>query len=199
MIAYRNIAAWLFVGSSVLAPAHAGPVGSFQGHTYEEVTVPAGLSWANANTAAQSMGGQLVVVETQAENEFLISFFDVFSAGNPANFVDSFPCCGQLVYGPWIGLRLVGVNGSDKNNYQWVDGAAFSQYFDGFAAFEPNNNGPGAGVHFLSIFDGASRGWGDEQGTPVRSFIIERVPEPSSILLLAIALGVLVAGRRQWN
>lgn len=185
-------AAALALGTS---PAFAVPV-VFNGHSYEEITAAGPISWTNARAAAVAAGGDLVVIETAAEDAFLISAFDVFNPANPANTTILNP---PIVFGPWIGLHHVPENGPGNNvaAYRWVDGTSVS--YNGFFAGEPSGDAIGAGVQYLFNdfdFNPARQGWNDQRDAPdfVRSYIIERaVPEPASLVLFGLGIAALGA------
>src|SRR5688572_20409484 len=72
-----------FTLSSLLAlPVRAAPMlWSDNGHFYQAVAAPAGINWADASAAAQSMShegnpGQLATLTSAAENAFVFALVD---------------------------------------------------------------------------------------------------------------------------
>ena len=66
---------------SIVGLCKATPVQwSGNGHYYEAISVPEGISWTNAKTAAELADGYLASITSEAENEF------VFGLINDAKF-----------------------------------------------------------------------------------------------------------------
>ena len=64
------------ISHSLAATAKATPVEWLvseggNGHFYEAIAVPGGISWTNASQAANLKGGYLVTITSQAENDFV--------------------------------------------------------------------------------------------------------------------------------
>jgi hypothetical protein len=87
---------------------------TFQGHTYDLISRQ---SWQSAEAEAVSLGGHLVAINDQAENDFVRDF------GRPY---------GQT-YGFWIGLNDAALEG----NFVWADGSTSS--YRNRSPGEPNN------------------------------------------------------------
>jgi hypothetical protein len=82
-------------------------------------------TWTDSEAQAMAMGGQLVTINSAAENAFV---YDTFSAGGTRNL--------------WIGLydpTQDSEGGSHASNFVWVDGEPVT-YTD-WANGEPNNDG----------------------------------------------------------
>jgi len=129
----------LLLGSFITAfaaNAHAAPiqwtVGSGgNGHWYNVVSVPAGMSWTNANAAATASGGYLATVTSSAENDFIYNNL----VNNPLYWSQE-PNGSDL--GPWLGGYQTSDNGSQAGlNWVWVTGEPWS--FTNWHSGEPNN------------------------------------------------------------
>ena len=108
------------------------------------------LTWEEANLIAAQLGGHLVVIESQAENDFLTASIP-FEAGILDNQY-------------WIGLRYSPMLG----DFKWTNGAAFSYSNWGFG--QPGIiDGPY--VWFLDLFNLGT--WFDSPSIFGRRYIIE--------------------------
>ncbi len=161
------------------------------GHYYEAVSVPGGISWTAASAAATVRGGHLATVTSGAENAFIWGLID-----NPL-YWNQEPGGSNL--GPWIGGFQTSDNGSTPNaNWTWVTGEPFT--YTNWYTGEPNNF-TGAQENYLSYkcwgtSDCRSAQWNDlpdaisEFGTSVRAYVVEidtpsavgALPSPSAML-----------------
>ena len=156
------------------------------GHYYEILDDGTGaMSWETANTLAQSIGGQLASITSAEENQFIID-----------NLIST--DTHHSVY--------IGGFRADGSGWQWADGelwGPFSYWDPGepnnenlvFAATEVFSTGalvpPTGGVDTLG-------GWNDVDATynhPDFGYIVETVPEPTTLALLT--LGGLILRRRR--
>jgi hypothetical protein len=160
------------VATSKLAGAQA-TVWPVNGHAYQAVLVPAGISWTDARAAAQGAGGYLATVTSAAENAF------VFALVDQPQYWNQEPGGSNL--GPWLGGYQPVDTGDPAANWTWVSGEpwAYTEWSSG----EPNNF-RGAGENYLSYkcYGSAgcrSSGWNDlpdnisVYGTSVLSYVIE--------------------------
>ena len=105
----------------------------FSGHSYQLVTT--GASYATAKSAAVDAGGYLVIINSQAENDFVYGLLS--NAGITTTAADG----GDAQY-VWIGAS----DATTEGTWQWVDGTAlsFSNWgsgydSDGVYSTEPDN------------------------------------------------------------
>jgi len=117
-------------------PVSAGPVtwevaNGGNGHLYEAILVPGGISWDDANAAAQTRddGWHLATITSPEENAIV---FDL--VGENSNFWNC--CIGNNSEGPWLGGLKVGPSVGD---YTWVNNEAFS--YTNWGPLEPFGNG----------------------------------------------------------
>lgn len=164
-------------------------------HWYDVIVVPQGITWSNANSSAQAMGGgwHLGTVTSAAENNFIYNLFN----GNPAFFSDS-----NYVHsnGPWIGGFATTFT---SNDWQWVTGEMFS--YTNWAPLEPYSNGNRL-AYFGYHSNQPGPGWNDVpeiySGLYPSGYIIETanlvsapVPEPSTLILYVGGLAGIVIAR----
>lgn len=171
----RRLIPWLAAGVLLAPAAHAAPVQwAVNGHWYEAVSVPGGISWTQANAAAQAAGGYLATPATSSENAFIFSLVD------SAFFWNREPGGSNL--GPWLGGYQTFDDGSTPAaNWTWVTGEPWS--FTVWHSGEPNNF-TGADENYLSYKCYGPTGcrigrWNDlpdaisEFGTAVVGYVIE--------------------------
>ena len=157
----------------------------FNNNNYTLITAG---TWAEAQSRAVAMGGNLVRIDSAAENAFLAGLLD--ETGDAS---------------AWIG----GSDQTTEGEWRWADNG--EQFWQGLAA---NNPTPGSAVggrysngnvgepndvggeDFAELQ--SSGGWNDLPTSFTRIGIVESpVPEPGSAALVALAAAGLLARRRQ--
>ena len=148
------------------------------GHYYEAISFSGG-TWGEANIAAEALGGHLATITSQAENTFV---FNLAVASLPS----------WEVYGPWLGGYQNDFSQEAAGGWVWVTGEPFE--YTHWSPNQPDNFGNQE--HFLH-FTGPSALWNDfddVNGSLVKSYIVEYVPEPTTLLLLGLG-GLLIRKR----
>jgi hypothetical protein len=189
------------------AAAHAAPMQwSVNGHWYEAVSVPNGITWDQANAAASTsvfmgMTGHLATITSAGENLFI--------SGLSPN-----PGAGVFILGGFQSPLATTMDGG----WNWVTGEPFVYTnWNPFGAQEPNDGndgsealGPGDEdkLHFRGDFfvnaDGLT--WNDyDGGSSPLGYVVEfepqqiGVPEPETYALMLTALGLLGLLARRKN
>ena len=155
------------------------------GHLYEAVVDEPGISWTQARDAAELAGGYLVTLTSQEENDFVFGLVDD----------DIYWYHGINLRGPWIGGFQPDGSPEPDGNWQWVTGESFD--FQNWDTGQPNefqsNN-----ENFIHFGNQPTRTpvWNDlpEDFPEIQSYIIEYVPEPTTLLLLG--LGAVLMRKR---
>jgi hypothetical protein len=149
------------------------------GHLYEPIEAQLGISWTQARDAAISSGGYLVTLTSQAENDFVFNLID-----------DDKYWYENVTYsnlrGPWIGGFQPEGSPEPDGDWQWVTGESF--VFQNWNGVQPNNFG--AGENFMHFGNQPTRTgeWNDLPADfgEVQAYVIEYVPEPTTIMLLGL-------------
>jgi hypothetical protein len=132
-------------------------------HWYEPVAVANGISWADANLAANLAGGYLATITSSQENSFVFSLVDN----------DSFWCRnGARLEGPWLGGVQPPGSSEPGGGWRWAENEPFG--YQNWGAGLPNNVGGADCLHFGG---GAVRMpfWSDLPANKLlRGFVIER-------------------------
>ena len=189
--------------TSFAAPVQWKTEDGGNGHWYELVMPDSYLdsfTWTEARTAAEAGGGYLATVTSQAENDFLGAHFSSSLYDNSDHFGSPPPF--QVKYA-WIGLYAPTPNAP----FQWVTGEPFS--YSNWALDEPNfpNTPQWQYVHYWTrnhFGEGATWEWNNDgnegfevlTGQNTHGYIVETVPEPSSLTLLGCAFGLLMFAMR---
>lgn len=214
LAAFGFIACTLALGQSSSVRGGQISFDSADGHWYEPVPAPDGITWGNAESAAVAAGGYLACPTDASENSFVFSLIDNSAYWTPLSVNSDF-------LGPWIGASASNdLDGSDAT-WVWVNGAPFS-----FAPWGPNQPDGFPGdipAQAITYYDFASIGstWGDtpQNGTAGFSlplgYVIEfnqnpnggtgtAVPLPpaavSSLMMLMGLAGIYaMKSRRNWG
>ncbi len=168
------LASLIAASCSAQAISLVGPVVSYNGHDYVEITAD---TWTNSEDFAVSLGGHLAAVNDAAENTFLNTTFGSQHA-------------------LWIGFHRTGPNSSD---FAWTNGDAVT--FTNWAGGEPNNccngedythtytNGQWNDLDNFNDYAGPKYG--------ILEWVTVETPEPSPFLLVLSGLGLLGLARRR--
>lgn len=182
-------------GSSLMAaPIEWQVSAGGNGHFYEAVLVTTGIDWQSAATASTNAGGYLASITSAAENNFVYS---LVSGSDAFWFIDS---VGNGI-GPWIGGYQVVGSGEPVGQWAWHSGEPFA--YTNWSFDNPSNSqwsGLPTDENRIGFYAfGTLKGpeWNDYPvgADMVRGYVVEYVPEPSSIL--AIAGIVAVMGTRR--
>jgi hypothetical protein len=155
------------------------------GHFYEAILVGTNITWDASRSAAQLLGGDLATITSSAENEFVKGLF----AGNSAFFYQY--STYQVHSGPWIGAYASSYTAGD---WAWVTGEPFS--FTAWGPSEPFKNGDH--ISYARFFGNPDPKWNDipsGHAASPQSYIVEIVPEPTSLWLAALGFGLAGLGR----
>lgn len=139
---------------------------SFQGSRYRAVLVPGGISWADADRAARSLGGYLASIASDAEND---AVYALVKDDDRFWFQDSY----RNGIGPWLGgLQPAGAS-EPRGGWRWASGEPFS--FSNWAGGEPNNaSGNENRLQFFAPGTLKGAQWNDiGEQAPVRGYIVE--------------------------
>jgi Lectin C-type domain/PEP-CTERM motif len=141
--------------------------------------------WTNAQSQALSLGGNLATINDAAENAWAIQTFSDYG-GEARNL--------------WIGLSSGAAPGDNLNNFHWVDGdqSAYRNWASGEPNF-PNEQyvliiapGVSAAGQWNNVPDVITAGYlGGPQALCYG--VAEVIPEPSTIILLALGVASIVA------
>ena len=163
------------------------------GHFYEPISV-ASVTWTEAQTAAEAKGGYLATIASTEENAFVFSVVD-----NDAYW---YLYGGAAVHGPWLGGLQPEGSPEPDGGWEWVTGESFS--YTNWSPESPNDGGQTTGpedrAHFWTLgttLQDRAATWNDAAAGDlnIRSYVIEYVPEPATLSMLA--LGGLALIRRR--
>ena len=173
------------------------------GHTYE-LTL-ARDTWTNSEQAAQALGGHLVSINSQAEQDFLISTFlaDGMSTSTVPLWIGltDQPNHDSLSYNTWTTGETVtfrNFNPNEPNNQQAdEDYVAMNWHYSfGSSSTKGTWNDLPNGGSTVSFNDTNARALGPYYG------IVEIVPEPGTVGTLALGtvmMGALILRRKRSN
>ena len=143
----------------------------FSGHSYQLVTT--GASYATAKSAAVDAGGYLVIINSQAENDFVYGLLS--NAGITTAAADG----GGAQY-VWIGAS----DATTEGTWQWVDGSSVGPYTNwgsGSLGSEPDDyQGQDYAAIGLSSWPsgmvgyGEASQWNDVDGSNMLAYVIDR-------------------------
>jgi len=171
----------ILVLASLSESAFGLPVQWTNGHWYEVVAVPEGISWTEAQDAAELAGGYLASITSAEENAFVYSLIDEDSLWR------------NNVFGPWIGGVQTNKSAESTGHWSWVDGEAWS--YTAWAPGQPDNY---LNLEdYLQYYSPTGRGptWNDWEvdaasGPPV-AYVIELIPEPTQAVAIILACASL--------
>lgn len=102
------------------------------GHYYEVISAPTGITWDDASAGATALGGYLATISSNEENNFVFSLVN-----SPVNYVQGQTPSGvPRALGPWLGGYRP-VPGLFSTGFAWVSGEPFS--YSDWASGEPSN------------------------------------------------------------
>ena len=129
------------------------------GHVYQAMYVPGGITWSDAMAAAKSMPdidghpAHLVTITTPEENEFVYNLVSddrywVQDTRGPENYL-----------GPWLGGYQPDGSREPDGGWTWVTGEPFS--YKNWASGEPNDYGGESRLVFIGKGISKSPMWND--------------------------------------
>jgi len=160
---------------------------SQNGRWYEVVSVPTGITWTAANSAATAQNGYLASLTSAEENAFV---FGLTQAATGVWFQSN-----EWRFGPWLGGYQPTKTDEPAGGWTWVTGETWS-----YTAWQqPPNNYLGSEDHLQFFgYPGDSATWNDLNGlTPLRGYVVEYIPEPATLALLGLGACALLARRRR--
>jgi hypothetical protein len=169
---------------AAMAAVQAGPfTNPANGHSYYLLNP---TTWTASEAEAVTLGGHLVTVNDQAENDFLFTTFS--------------PLVPQSPHDLWIGLTDAAVEGT----FTWTSGEPVT--YTHFGPGEPNNDPAHGGEDYVSYVMHAysfvaERDWNDLNGTGegerIPHGVVEVVPEPGALSAIVFTGCAFLTRRRR--
>ena len=165
--------AWMWIVSGLLlagwtqvSPAELVRWSAAEGgndHFYQVVLFDEPISWTDANSLARELGGHLVTITSQAEDEFVFRLIDDAKYWYP----------GLNLRGPWIGAYQPEGAPEPDGNCRWVTGEPFE--YTSWDVGQPNNS---SGLEHYAAFGNQPRRvltWNDlrDDYPEMISFVVE--------------------------
>jgi hypothetical protein len=141
------------------------------GHFYEVVSAPAGITWSNASLAATNRGGYLATITSAEENTFIF------------NLATADATVWYSGYGPWLGGIQPAGSAEPGGGWTWITGETFT--YKNWAPGQPNNNQKEDRIQFGGQADRSSA-WNDigQNNTNfTRGFVVEYDRHPNAVTL----------------
>lgn len=165
------------------------------GHFYEAIAVPTGITWTDANEAAKSAGGYLATITSPEENNFVFSLID--------NDIYWFHVPPSSNIGPWIGGYQPEGSSEPDGGWQWVTGDEEFNYTN-WDEGVPDNQQRGDCIeqdylHFGWKLPRTTKWndlWDNCPGFLPHGYVIE-IPEPATLLLLGLGGLALLRKRKR--
>ncbi len=131
------------------------------GHFYEAVFAPDGITWGEARQISESQGGHLAAIESNKENEFVYRLIRRDSnRGSVLWYKDQH----DNYIGPWLGGYQISGSTEPNGGWAWTPtGKPIS--FQNWAPNEPNNSGNENRIVYFNPFQwsdcpsGCIEGW----------------------------------------
>jgi hypothetical protein len=188
----KSLTIYLFLCLGLVATLRAQPVpwlvsNGGNGHAYEAVHAPNGITWAAAQADAVNRGGYLATMTSASENSF--------AYGLISSDISYWYVTGTEAWGPWLGGLQPAGSTEPAGGWAWVTGEAFT--YQNWAGLQPNNNQNENRIQFHGHnAPGGAPTWNDLNDssiTYVRAYIVEynAVPEPSTWALALSAIALL--------
>jgi len=157
---------------------------SQNGHFYEVVSEPGGITWTNASNAATGKGGYLATLTSSDENAFV---FELTLAVPGVWFASN-----EWRIGPWLG----GTDTQIEGTWRWVTGEPWG--YTAWLSGQPDNWQNEDHLAFWGRL-GVAATWNDSAGSAsLRGYVVEYLPEPTTFSLIGLgAMSLLAARRRQ--
>jgi len=158
------------------------------GHWYEAVKTTAYINFADAKAAAESRGGYLATIHSEAENAFV---YALASADAGMWHFDDY----NNGMGPWLGGYQYDRLAEPAGHWTWVTGEPWS--YTNWGTGQPDNAWGGSEdyLHFFGYHTLMSPMWNDlGSGAWPLGYVVEIIPEPATLVLLA--LGGLLLSRK---
>jgi hypothetical protein len=152
-------------GRIFIWPAGAGG----NGHYYQAMSVPAGITWEDAQNFALTKGGHLVTITSNAENDVVFRLVD-----DPQYWGISGD--GNYATGPWLGGQQRPGALEPGGGWEWVNNEGPLSYTHWLPGQPDNSNSANEDrLAYLSRGVGnRSPTWNDQPGSAhIKSFVIE--------------------------
>jgi len=142
------------------------------GHRYQAMYVPGGISWNDANSAAMAAGGNLAAITSQGINDYI---FSLVRDDDRFWYSD-----GQFTTGPWFGGYQPDGSPEPGGGWRWVGGEPWN-YTHWFTSMPDNwqgssTNNAESKLHFYSTGSTRASTWNDTNGVWAAGYIAEFDP-----------------------
>ena len=159
------------------------------GHLYEAIAVPEVISWTDASEAANLAGGYLATITSEAENDFVFNLIDDDMYWNYQH--------SSSTIGPWLGGYQLPGSVEPSGGWTWVTGEFFD--FTNWDGSGPDNQHGDQGYLHFGYTVPRNGKWNDLENDGrglTQAYVVEYIPEPTTLVLLAMG-GLCLRSRRR--
>ncbi len=180
-----GLASLLLAGANAIASPIATT--TYGGNKFDLYDATGGITWANAEANAVSVGGHLAALTSAGETTAVYA-----ALINHGTFTG-----GGQYQQAWLGGYTADHSGSTSNpfNWAWVNGAAWTAFdVSNFASGEPNGDSSGLAINRFgtSNFNDEAFTW--QNNTAVQAYIVETALPDGGNTLGLLGLGLVAVG-----